>query len=170
MGKRRYETSDDSRNNAGIALLTMGEGWHNNHHRFAASARQGFFWWEVDVTYYLLWVMTRAGLIWDLRAPTRPLLDEGRIADGGGTTSNGARSRRRVERSMTDDVAAKVTTARGILRAARDNLDEAVAALPDGEADNAMATPALMALLLRVVEARRRLDGLELVLAQIRVS
>ena len=71
---------------------------------------------------------------------------------------------------MTDDVAAKVTTARGILRAARDNLDEAVAALPDGEADNAMATPALMALLLRVVEARRRLDGLELVLAQIRAT
>ena len=78
LGKRRYDTSDDSRNNVGIALLTMGEGWHNNHHRFAASARQGFFWWEIDWTYYLLWMMTRAGLIWDLRAPPPSLLDEAR--------------------------------------------------------------------------------------------
>ena len=68
---------------------------------------------------------------------------------------------------MTSDLAAKVTVARGILRAARDSLDEAVATLPDGDADNALATPALLGLLLRVVEARRRLDGLELLLADI---
>jgi hypothetical protein len=72
---------------------------------------------------------------------------------------------------MTDDVGAKVTTARGILRAARDSLDEAVAALPRGGADNMMVTPALMVLLVRVVEARHRLDGLErLLAAQIRTS
>ena len=71
---------------------------------------------------------------------------------------------------MTKDVAARVTAARGLLQAARDNLDEAVATLPDGEADNAMATPVLVSLLLRVVEARRRLEGLELVLTQLRVS
>jgi len=63
---------------------------------------------------------------------------------------------------MTDDVAARVTAARSNLQAARDNLDRAVAALPDGEADNAMVTPVLLALLFRVVEARRHLEGLEL--------
>ena len=76
VGSRRYETMDDSRNNFGIALLTMGEGWHNNHHRFAASARQGFFWWEADATYYVLLLMQRVGLIWDLRAPPDALLVE----------------------------------------------------------------------------------------------
>lgn len=68
---------------------------------------------------------------------------------------------------MTNDMAAKVTAARGILQAARDSLDEAVAILPDGQADNAMATPALLSLLFRVVEARRRLDGLEVLLVEI---
>jgi hypothetical protein len=63
---------------------------------------------------------------------------------------------------MVKDVAARVTAARGVLQTARDNLDEAVAGLPYGEADNAMATPALLAMLFRVVEARRRLAGLEL--------
>jgi len=68
---------------------------------------------------------------------------------------------------MNNDLAAKVTAARGILQAARDSLDEAVAILPDAEADNAMATPALLGLLFRVVEARRRLDGLEVLLVEI---
>jgi hypothetical protein len=71
---------------------------------------------------------------------------------------------------MSDDVAARVTVARGVLQAARDNLDEAVAALPDAGADNAMATPSLLRLLIRVVEARRQLDGLELLLAQTRAN
>jgi hypothetical protein len=71
---------------------------------------------------------------------------------------------------MVEDAAANVTTARGILQTARDDLDEHVAALPDGDSDNAMVTPALLALLLRVVEARRRLDGLELALAQTRAT
>jgi hypothetical protein len=68
--------------------------------------------------------------------------------------------------SMADDAGTRVTMARGILQTARANLDEAVAGLPDGGADNAMATPALLALLVRVVEARRRLDGLQLLLPQ----
>ena len=67
MGKKRFKTGDDSRNNLWLALLTLGEGWHNNHHRFAHSARQGFAWWEVDVSYYLLKVLSWCGLIWDLR-------------------------------------------------------------------------------------------------------
>jgi hypothetical protein len=71
---------------------------------------------------------------------------------------------------MINDVAARVTAARGVLQSARDNLDEAVAGLPNGEADNAMATPALLAMLFRVVEARRRLTGLELQLSRTGVA
>jgi len=67
-GSRRYNTPDTSRNNPLLALITLGEGWHNNHHHYAVSARQGFFWWEVDVTYYLLVFMSWLGIIWDLRA------------------------------------------------------------------------------------------------------
>ncbi|CAA9891470.1 Fatty-acid desaturase [Candidatus Methylobacter favarea] len=66
-GSRRYITNDDSRNNGFIALLTLGEGWHNNHHHYPVSARQGFFWWEIDITYYLLRLMALFGLIWDLQ-------------------------------------------------------------------------------------------------------
>ncbi len=67
MGSRRYHTPDHSRNNFWLALLTLGEGWHNNHHYHAASARQGFYWWEVDISYYILSVMNKLGLIWDMR-------------------------------------------------------------------------------------------------------
>ena len=69
FGKRRYATSDDSRNNWALALLTTGEGWHNNHHHYQSSANQGFRWWEIDVTYYVLRLLERFGLIWDLRRP-----------------------------------------------------------------------------------------------------
>lgn len=68
-GKRRYETGDTSRNNWVLALVTMGEGWHNNHHHFMGSTRQGFFWWEVDFTYYILKAMSWVGLVWDLKEP-----------------------------------------------------------------------------------------------------
>jgi stearoyl-CoA desaturase (delta-9 desaturase) len=67
FGRRRYATRDDSRNNWWIALLTFGEGWHNNHHHFPGSVRQGFYWWEIDLTYYLLRAMAACGLIWDLK-------------------------------------------------------------------------------------------------------
>ena len=68
FGKRRYATRDESRNSLLLALITMGEGWHNNHHHYPAATRQGFFWWEIDITYYLLWALSWTGLIWDLRA------------------------------------------------------------------------------------------------------
>ncbi|HEY6561377.1 MAG TPA: acyl-CoA desaturase [Polyangiaceae bacterium] len=68
-GTRRYTTRDDSRNNLFLALITMGEGWHNNHHHFQASARQGFFWWEIDLTFYVLRGLQAVGIIWDLREP-----------------------------------------------------------------------------------------------------
>jgi stearoyl-CoA desaturase (delta-9 desaturase) len=66
-GSRRYETTDTSRNNFWLALITMGEGWHNNHHHYMNSANQGFYWWEIDVTYYILKALEKVGLIWDVR-------------------------------------------------------------------------------------------------------
>ena len=65
-GKRRYATGDDSRNNPVLAVITMGEGWHNNHHHYQVSARQGFYWWEIDCTYYVLRALSAVGLVWDL--------------------------------------------------------------------------------------------------------
>ncbi len=78
VGSRRFETKDDSRNNLLLALLTFGEGWHNNHHRYPGSVRQGFYWWEIDLTYYGLWVMSKLGLIWDLHPVPAKLLEDGR--------------------------------------------------------------------------------------------
>jgi len=69
-GTRRYATPDGSRNNAFLAVLTLGEGWHNNHHHAMSSMRQGFFWWEIDVTYYTLRAAELLGLIWDVRKPS----------------------------------------------------------------------------------------------------
>ena len=68
-GRARYVTADGSRNNALLAVITLGEGWHNNHHAFQASARQGFRWWEIDATYYVLLGLARLRLVWDLKAP-----------------------------------------------------------------------------------------------------
>jgi stearoyl-CoA desaturase (delta-9 desaturase) len=67
FGTQRYETNDDSRNNFWLALLTFGEGWHNNHHHFPNSARQGFRWWEIDISYYGLYLLSCLGLVWDLK-------------------------------------------------------------------------------------------------------
>lgn len=66
-GRKRYETGDDSRNSFLLSLITLGEGWHNNHHRHMGCVRQGFYWWEIDITYLLLKVMSWTGLIWGLR-------------------------------------------------------------------------------------------------------
>ncbi len=67
FGTRRFATGDDSRNNLWLALLTFGEGWHNNHHFFPGTARQGFYWWEVDLTWYGLRAMAALGLVRDLK-------------------------------------------------------------------------------------------------------
>ena len=67
FGHRRYDTGDASRNSMLLALITLGEGWHNNHHYCMTAARQGFYWWEIDVTYYALKVLSWTGLIWNLR-------------------------------------------------------------------------------------------------------
>lgn len=69
LGRRRYETKDTSKNSFILALITLGEGWHNNHHRFPGSERQGFYWWEIDISHYLLWLLSKVGIVWDLRKP-----------------------------------------------------------------------------------------------------
>lgn len=69
IGKQRYVTGDDSRNNWWLALITLGEGWHNNHHHYMSSTRQGFRWWEIDPTYYALKALSWVGIVWDLRDP-----------------------------------------------------------------------------------------------------
>jgi len=79
IGRRRYATRDQSRNNWWLALLTFGEGWHNNHHHFPGSARQGFYWWEVDVTYYTLRALAAAGLVWNLKPVPVPIREARRI-------------------------------------------------------------------------------------------
>ena len=77
FGRQRYATGDDSRNSFLLALLTFGEGWHNNHHYFPASARQGFRWWEIDMTYYGLVVLSWTGLIRDLKPVPRHVVAKG---------------------------------------------------------------------------------------------
>jgi stearoyl-CoA desaturase (delta-9 desaturase) len=74
FGRKRYETGEESRNSWWLALATTGEGWHNNHHFYQSSANQGFHWWQVDFTYYMLRLMEAVGLVWDLRRPPRELV------------------------------------------------------------------------------------------------
>jgi stearoyl-CoA desaturase (delta-9 desaturase) len=74
FGRKRYVTGDDSRNNWVLAVFTMGEGWHNNHHAFQSSVRQGFRWWEIDPTFYILKALSWTGLIWDLKSPPEAVL------------------------------------------------------------------------------------------------
>ncbi len=81
IGKRRFATTDASRNNWFLAILTLGEGWHNNHHRFSSSTRQGFYWYEYDITFYILKMLSWIGVVWDLRPVPQSVLEEGRAQD-----------------------------------------------------------------------------------------
>jgi stearoyl-CoA desaturase (delta-9 desaturase) len=74
FGSRPYNTKDDSRNSALLALITMGEGWHNNHHFYPFSARQGFTWWQFDPSFMILKLMELLGLVWDVKVPPKELL------------------------------------------------------------------------------------------------
>ncbi|WP_439631337.1 acyl-CoA desaturase [Gemmata sp.] len=79
FGTRRYQTTDHSRNCWWAAILTLGEGWHNNHHHYQSCARQGFKWWEVDVSYYVIRTLGAVGLVWDIREPTPKALKKNLI-------------------------------------------------------------------------------------------
>jgi stearoyl-CoA desaturase (Delta-9 desaturase) len=81
FGKRRFPTADTSKNNWLLALVTLGEGWHNNHHYYMASARQGFYWWEVDITYYGLRMLSWLGIVRELRKVPFQVLAEGQALD-----------------------------------------------------------------------------------------
>ena len=78
FGSRRFETSDTSRNNFLLALITMGEGWHNNHHHYQSSARQGFRWYEIDMSYYILWSLSVVGIVKDLKGVPEAVMAEAR--------------------------------------------------------------------------------------------
>ncbi len=78
LGRRRFATRDDSKNSLLLALLTLGEGWHNNHHFYPSSVNQGFYWWEIDITYYVLRCLEKCRLVWDLRLPPERVLRLGR--------------------------------------------------------------------------------------------
>ena len=84
FGRRRFATSDNSRNSLMLALLTFGEGWHNNHHFYPSSAKQGFKWWEIDITYYLLKGLQVCGLIWDVRPVPAWVMDSQNTSSGVG--------------------------------------------------------------------------------------
>jgi stearoyl-CoA desaturase (delta-9 desaturase) len=80
VGRRRFPTRDESRNSLALALVTMGEGWHNNHHWFPIAARQGFYFWEIDLTYYALKALSWVGVVSELRGPPPQILEEGRAS------------------------------------------------------------------------------------------
>ena len=83
FGTPRYDTGEESKNSFWLAIVTMGEGWHNNHHHYPLSARQGFFWWEIDITYYILLGLQKFGIVWSLQAPPERMLQpEAMIAMG----------------------------------------------------------------------------------------
>ena len=81
IGKPRYRTGDESKNSFWLALLTMGEGWHNNHHYYPRSTAQGFFWWEIDPTFYVLKALSWVGVVWDLHVPSEAVKSAMRVAE-----------------------------------------------------------------------------------------
>jgi len=80
LGTKRFVTDDESRNSLVLALLTLGEGWHNNHHHYQASARQGFYWWEIDISYYVIRTMGLLGIVWDIKTVPEKALGQARVA------------------------------------------------------------------------------------------
>jgi fatty-acid desaturase len=68
-GSQRFITGDESKNNFWVAMLTFGEGWHNNHHAAAQVARHGLAWYEFDLNWYGIWVLRSLGLVWDVKLP-----------------------------------------------------------------------------------------------------
>ncbi len=79
FGSRRFETVDESRNNPVTAFFAVGEGWHNNHHRYQRAARNGFYWWEFDVTWYVIRAMNAVGLAWDVLPVPKRVYEEARV-------------------------------------------------------------------------------------------
>jgi len=141
FGSRRYKTTDTSRNNFLLALITCGEGWHNNHHYYQNTANQGWFWWEVDFTYYVLKAFSWMGLVWDLRTPSESVKNvylkytaeeraalqnpEARIRSAAADALHAA------EKSASDALHAAEKSASGALHAAEKKVREALEAAKD---------------------------------------
>ncbi|MGD9688698.1 MAG: acyl-CoA desaturase [Phycisphaerales bacterium] len=90
-GSRPFRTRDESRNNPVVGILALGEGWHNNHHAFPASARHGLKWWEVDFSYMLIRVLALVGLAKEVRVPASDRIETKRRkppATNSGTAAN----------------------------------------------------------------------------------
>ena len=81
FGKPRYKTGDESKNNFFLAILTMGEGWHNNHHYYMSSTRQGFYWWEIDPTFYIIKLFSFVGLVWDIKGVPEKVRESNKLKD-----------------------------------------------------------------------------------------
>jgi stearoyl-CoA desaturase (delta-9 desaturase) len=81
FGRARYKTTDNSKNNFWLALITLGEGWHNNHHYYQRAVNQGFFWWEIDVSYWCLRALAALGLVWDLHRVPEHVRRANRLSD-----------------------------------------------------------------------------------------
>ena len=107
-GRKRYVTGDDSRNNWWLALFTMGEGWHNNHHAYQSSVRQGFKWWQLDLTFYVLKLLSGLGLVWDLKTPPQAVV---RNEHGLGSRVIGRAAAQLAESFNADRIAAAVSSA-----------------------------------------------------------
>ena len=82
FGSRRFETHDESRNNPLTAFFAAGEGWHNNHHRYQRAARNGFYWWEFDPTWYVIRAMAALGLVWGIQPVPPRVYAEARVTRG----------------------------------------------------------------------------------------
>lgn len=114
-GNQRYVTGDTSRNNWWLAVITLGEGWHNNHHAYQRSTRQGFRWYEFDPTYYALKAMSWVGLVWDLGEPPREVVrNERRV---------GTQVLERVSRQLAEQFATKRAEALSAVQHAREQFD-----------------------------------------------
>ena len=114
-GSQRYVTGDTSRNNWWLAVITLGEGWHNNHHAYQRSTRQGFRWYEFDPTYYALKAMSWVGLVWDLGEPPREVVRNERKV--------GTAVMERVARQLAEQFATRRADAAHALQHAREQFD-----------------------------------------------
>ncbi len=116
FGRRVYATTDDSRNSFILAIATLGEGWHNNHHRYPGSARQGFVWWQIDMSYYGLKVCSWLGLVSDLHLPPARVIEEGR----GAQPPTFAEVRASLEAKMAAQIAAVQAEAQALVGSTAD--------------------------------------------------
>ena len=140
FGTRRYKTSDTSRNNWLLALLTLGEGWHNNHHYYQNTANQGWFWWEVDVSYYTLRALSWVGLVSDLRTPSAEVKNVYLKY----TAEERAALNAPMPLAWSASMAARKRAAEQTMRAAEEKVREALAAAADSLPTSAPAPQALL--------------------------